>query len=389
MSALEILTGRVWREQAVIEPPMIIDRLLPAQALAFIGGEPGVGKSWLAWELALSVSSGAAFLGRYPVALGGGTLIVASEGSRRASLGRAAALARGKGLDPVAAIDAMHFLWRSPFRLVDAAHVRHVAEYVRCNNIRLVLIDTLHGSWGGRENDAESWSEVMRVGVRPLLAAGATVAVVHHTAKVSDSTGGRSAGQRLRGSSAMHGSRDCLLVLTRGGGKGNPHVRVTVELRDDAPVPPFAFRTPTSGQQIGLGDSFALEWQSLDATPTAPSDAALEQQVLDAVARANGTLSSNGVAKQLGGNRQRLYGVIKKLVESGVLTKGGSPDHALVLPAGKPVEQAENTCQNTLPGAQGVPGVPLVEGTEHAEHLPSRHHLVSSVRAAPTRRSAP
>jgi hypothetical protein len=70
----------------------------------------------------------------------------------------------------------------------------------------------------------------------------------------------------------------------------------------------------------------------------------------------------------IGINRQRLYSVVDELAREGLLTRGDAPSFALSIPRRNPAEQARNTPRNTVPEAEGVPGVPLVEGREHAEH---------------------
>ncbi len=371
---LDIVTGRQWREQALVEPPAIIDKLLPSASLAFIAGEPGVGKSWLLWDLALSVATGLDFLDRYPVAASGGVLVIASEGSRRSSIGRASAIARGKGIEPAAAIDALHLIWCAGFQLTNPSHVAQVVEHVRANAIHLVLIDTLHGAWGGRENDADAWGHVMRAGIRPLTVAGATVAVAHHTAKTSDATSARRAGQTMRGSSAMHGSRDCLMLLTKDR-DDEQRVRVTVELRDDAPVCPFSFLTPAPEQHIGANDTFTLDWQAVGPAPSAASASELRPRIIAEVRRADGELSKNALAGILRVNRQRVYDTVAALVTDGELTSSSAPLYRLSIPVGKPVEQVWNTTQNTASMAQGVPGVPPLGGSRHPGDTRATQHI--------------
>lgn len=317
MSArLPIINGRQWREHAEHEPPAIVDRLLPSKAMAFIAGEPGVGKSWLLWDLALSVTSGRPFMGQYPVVTRGAVLVIASEGSRAASIGRAWAIAKGKGLDPDATIDQLHILWCAGFSLADPVHVSQVAEHVRAQGVRLVLVDTLHGAWGGRENDSDAWGAVVRTGLRPLTEAGATVALVHHTAKASEGTSGRRAGQMMRGSSAMHASRDCLLVLTKAK-DDDQRVKVTVELRDDAPVRPFTFATPS--ERVGVGDSFSLDWQEAGDAQSANVNRGAE--AIRRVKADPGRHTRTQLADIVGGRKTNTLATIDGWIESGDIVK--------------------------------------------------------------------
>lgn len=351
---LQIVSGSEWRKQAQDEPPPLVDRLLPSRALAFIAGEPGIGKTWALWELALSVSSGHAFMGKYPIVTRGNVLVIASEGSRRSSEGRLWAVAKGKGLDPDQAIDALRFNWCEGFNMLTRSDVGEVATYIRENNVRLVLIDTLHGAWGGRENDSDAWGAVMQRGIRPLMAAGATVALVHHTAKAGDGTSARSAGQTMRGSSAMHGSRDCLLVLTRAD---ENRIRVQVELRDDAPVRPFTFRTPDAGQHVGVGDSFALEWALADDTPAVRGSIDRSSAAVQAVRERQGGLTRDALAKTVGGRKSDTLQAIDALISRGEIVKT-EPGARLWTPDAVPNGNADRNVAGTNGNALGVGRVP-------------------------------
>jgi hypothetical protein len=64
--------------------PWLVQQLWSAAAVGVIGGVPKACKSWLGLELAVSVASGTACLGRFPVDNPGPVVVYLAEDDRRA-----------------------------------------------------------------------------------------------------------------------------------------------------------------------------------------------------------------------------------------------------------------------------------------------------------------
>ena len=69
------------------ERPYLIDSVLTQGSVALLSAESFVGKTWFGIELARAVSTGAPFMGKYPVTRGG-VLYIAQDGSDEVGLPR-------------------------------------------------------------------------------------------------------------------------------------------------------------------------------------------------------------------------------------------------------------------------------------------------------------
>lgn len=104
-----------------------------------------------------------------------------------------------------------------------------IASCRRLGKLDLLVLDPLRDISSAAEDKSDEMSPVMR---RLRLVAemlGCTVVVVHHTGKLSAHTAKRRPGQRLRGSSAIHGSIDSGIYLADTAGDGIAKFTNTVD----------------------------------------------------------------------------------------------------------------------------------------------------------------
>lgn len=208
------LTGWAFDGEAPAAPqPMLVKRLLPANGIAFVGGQSGAGKTYIAVDLAVALASQTDFFG-FPVRERVGVVIVAGEGAgtimrRVAAASEARVLA---GPLPIARKDFVGDLKK----LVEADHL--IAELRAVNarfraehGVRLgvVIIDTLAACFALEdENSNAEASKAIAAMKRVADALGVVVAPVHHYGKGVE-TG-------LRGASAWRAGADVVLsVLAR------------------------------------------------------------------------------------------------------------------------------------------------------------------------------
>jgi KaiC/GvpD/RAD55 family RecA-like ATPase len=205
---------------AALPPPRwLVKGLLPQNALAALYGMPGVGKSFLAVDLAMSVGSGVGWQGRR---VEEGTVVyVAAEGHagmrKRTQAWRA--VHQVEGTLPFYVIDSAVNL------TVDADVDVLLAEVRALGQLAMVVIDTLNRcSAGAEENSATEMGRFVRGCDRIREATGATVLVVHHS--------GKEPGRGMRGSTALLGAMDSVLALERM--RDGPSVELRVEKQKDA-----------------------------------------------------------------------------------------------------------------------------------------------------------
>jgi len=176
-----------------------------------IGGAPKCSKTWLGLDLALSVATGTACLGRYAVPRPGAVLIYLAEDALAVVRERVEGMARHRGLELNGV--AIHVITAPSLRLDRPPHRNRLLETARQLRPRLLLLDPLVRLHAVDENDAGQVAELLayfRLLQRQL---DLSVILVHHTRK--NAPGGVAAGQGLRGSSDLHAFGDSNLYLRR------------------------------------------------------------------------------------------------------------------------------------------------------------------------------
>jgi hypothetical protein len=190
-------------QNALKDPEWLLKDLLPAEATAILYGPPGSWKSFLALDLALTLSSGIARYGapeRPPV----DTVYIAAEGSRGIVRLRRPAWRLAHGIDrplPFYAIDTMPLIAR-PQDVVE------VVEAIKARGIdpKLLVVDTVARALAGKnENDAKDVGEFIEAMDMLKRALRCTVLAIHHTGKDHD--------RGARGSSAFLGGVDTMLEV--------------------------------------------------------------------------------------------------------------------------------------------------------------------------------
>jgi KaiC/GvpD/RAD55 family RecA-like ATPase len=214
------------------EPQFLIADLIEEGALVQIFGEPGAGKSLIAYDMAACVAAAQPFHGR-AVAKSGPVIVLAGEGHNGIKR-RFAAWEKltGRSLD-----EAPLLVSQSPAQLLDPASVKEVALQVdevagRHGNPVLVVVDTLARNFGpGDENSNRDMSEFVAVLDALKARYGCTVLLVHHS--------GHGEAGRARGASALRAAVDAEFSV-RKAGAGALAVSCT-KMKDAPETPDFAF----------------------------------------------------------------------------------------------------------------------------------------------------
>jgi type II secretory pathway predicted ATPase ExeA len=185
-------------------------RLWGASSVGVIGGAPKCSKTWLGLDLALSVATGTACLGRYAVPQPGPVLIYLAEDSLPIVRQRVEGMARHRGL----ALERVeiHVITAPTLRLDRDPHRRQLQETAQRLRPRLLLLDPLVRLHGIDENSAGEVASLLAY-IRALQRElDLSVMLVHHTRK---NAAGAAAGQSLRGSGDGHAFGDSNLYLRR------------------------------------------------------------------------------------------------------------------------------------------------------------------------------
>jgi hypothetical protein len=204
-----VRVGEIPREETASR--WLVEQLWGESAVGVIGGAPKCTKTWLGLDMALSVATGTACLGRYAVPRPGPVLIYLAEDALPVVRQRVAGMACQRGLD-LAAVE-IHVITAPALRLDREPHRTQLLETARRLRPRLLLLDPLVRLHGIDENHAGEVAGLLayfRLLQRQL---GLSVVLVHHTRK--NAAGGVAAGQGLRGSGDLHAFGDSNLYLRR------------------------------------------------------------------------------------------------------------------------------------------------------------------------------
>lgn len=188
----------------------VVQDMIPAETVGFIGGQSGAFKTFFALDLAASVATGDMIAGK-KVFRSGGVVYLAYEGQGTLDE-RWAAICLNRRLHappPVYLVsDAARLdrdeAWENMFH--DLLDLSNNLEYGG-EQLQLVIIDTVNMSGmipDEKENDSSTWAKVFIElnGIAKLLKC--SIALVHHA--------GKDVNAGLRGSSAAHGAADFVIM---------------------------------------------------------------------------------------------------------------------------------------------------------------------------------
>lgn len=236
-------------------PVWLVEGVLTEGACGFVAGEPKTWKSWVGYDLALSVATGADFLGLFPVRNPGPVLYIQEEDPPPVLKTRGAKIWQGKTIDKFELDHEGSIYWLPPaqeqaFDPDVNAYVQQgvtisddvwqmwidetLEEGMEVNGARepyrLMVIDTLMMTAG--EVDENRAQEMTTKIFRPLKVLSrkhnVSLIVIHHLNK-SDK---QRMGQRMLGSVANHAWGEDSLYLTHTGRKG------TIKMEFESKVAP-------------------------------------------------------------------------------------------------------------------------------------------------------
>ena len=189
----------------------LVEQLWGESSVGVIGGAPKCAKTWLGLDLALSVATGTACLGKYVVPRAGPVLVYLAEDALPVVRERVEGMARHRGLD-LAGVE-IHVITAPTLRLDRGPHRERLMETAKRIRPRLLLLDPLVRLHAIDENHATEVAGLLAYFRSLQRRLDVSVVLVHHTRK--NAPGGVASGQGLRGSSDLHAFGDSNLYLRR------------------------------------------------------------------------------------------------------------------------------------------------------------------------------
>lgn len=209
------------------EQRWLIESLWMQSAVGLIGGSPKSLKTWLGLEMAVSVASATACLGKFPVLTQGPALIYLAEDRLCTVRERLDGLCHHRALS-LEKLE-LHVITIPALRLDVRADVDRLNATLDMYRPKLLLLDPFVRLHCADENSAQDVATIL-ASLRELQRRhDIAIAVTHHTRKNQRTS---QHGQALRGSGEFHAWSDSGLYLTHE----KQALRLTVEHRS-APAP--------------------------------------------------------------------------------------------------------------------------------------------------------
>ena len=204
-----LLESRLDRVRRMAAQPWIITDIIPAAGVISLVGGSGVGKSFIAVDMACAIATGKEWHG-HSVDRPGVVVYVAAEGGGGIDK-RVIAWAQQNGMEDV---PELHMLLDAPI-IDDEKDAQLLCETLAelsrriGKPINMVILDTLNRVMQGEENSATAMAALMR-GVETIRARhNCAVQIIHHT--------GHGEQQRARGSSAFFAALDSEITIKKTG----------------------------------------------------------------------------------------------------------------------------------------------------------------------------
>lgn len=205
-------------------PEWLIDRLLPEAEIAMIYGPSGVGKSFMALDLAFAVALGEPWLQR-EVRQGAVVWVAAEASGSMRNRARAYAQAGDLALEHA----ELWMIGDTP-SLMDGEEAAVLTSAIAEKHPALIVVDTLAAASGGaNENSGEDMNKVMESCRQMHKETGALVLLIHHTGK--DETRG------ARGWSGMKAAMQTEITVTEQNGVKFLEVTKQRDAETGDPVP--------------------------------------------------------------------------------------------------------------------------------------------------------
>lgn len=284
--------------------PWLVRSLWPAAAVGLLAGPPKVTKTWLALDIALSVSSGTPCLGRFQVSKPGPALLYLAEDSLPSVRTRIEGICKHRGLD-LARAD-LHFITTPALRLDRDDDKQRLFATVELIRPRLLLLDPLVRIHACDENDAGAVSAILATLRQLQRAYDVAIVLVHHTRK----NGRGPQGYALRGSGDLYAWGDAYAYLTRR----DKALRLSLEHRSHPPSEPMALSLVSEAD----GSCTRLE---LAANSSAATEASLDDLVLAELSGTQSPVRRTQLRARLKVNNQRLGLALDKLLAEGRIRK--------------------------------------------------------------------
>jgi hypothetical protein len=350
---IEKRSDRLLRIQEAVdaaEPPeWLVQDIWTEGACGFIAGEPKSFKSWFGLDLALAIATGEPFLGRFEVVKTGPVIYIQEEDSigllkKRYNImmgsTRETAQLEGESETDAGTLTItpssprprdpdVEVMVRKGFQLTEDGDREWLDECLSQKQYRAVILDPFVNLIGGLDVTDRTGDLQAKV-LRPLrqLAEkyGVAIIVIHHLRKAGKDDNGIRGGQRMLGSTVLHGWTDDSMFIIHD--KGNLKVEVESKQGQGGGFKVKRIRNKYWAPivtEVDLGED-AEEQEPQVTVNQASENGSSRPLKLVELMEADGRIAftAQDIAKLLKTTPNNIYKPIQRALKSGAVTKTGS-----------------------------------------------------------------
>ena len=284
-----------------------IDKIWPINSVGFISGQPGSYKTWLAWDIAVSVASGGLFLGRHKCKKGKVIAVNAEDTPVQTKL-RIASFARQRGLN----IDELDIRLMDVYTIAlnDEKTQKAIMNTLLSEQPSLIIFDPLRNVHTLNEDNSTEMVEILNFLRFINRKFNCSILLVCHDKKPARDAAGNRAAQ-VRGTSAIVGWRDNAIYLDSGKSGG-----ITIEIynRGCRSITPF-FVMPMIENDAGNNTPVKTFFQ---VTSKEQVELEKEREIIDeikTIITEKGPISRNSIVKIMNRQRAAILNIIRTLLE--------------------------------------------------------------------------
>jgi len=310
----------------------IVEGIIPEASLSIWYGAPGALKSLILADLAVCVSVGSRWLATpgNPTTTGyattpGAVMWLDFDNGQRRTHERIAALARARKLSQAAPIYYAS-MPEPALNTGDTESIRALAARLVDRNVRLLVIDNL-GVVAGEAEENTADMQVPMAGLRWLAETGVAVIVLHHQRKSSTTTAKTRKGESLRGHGSIEAKLDLAIQIDRED--ASTEITMTPTKTRGPSIKPFTANFVFENDE--RHELTSARFWPVDAAAEREADEMAERQLIVDELKKNGPLTASDLYARLGGNKQNLFDLLRKMNMAHEIAKKPGPRNSFLL----------------------------------------------------------
>ncbi|GAX60918.1 hypothetical protein SCALIN_C15_0060 [Candidatus Scalindua japonica] len=285
-----------------------IDRIWPIKSVGVMAGQPGVCKTWLALEIAVSIASGTKLFDRHQCEKGKVLVFNAEDDPATITRPRIAAFACHKNLK-IRDLDLN--LLNIPSIFIDDRDTKDRFEItVSKYKPDIIILDPLRNVHSLDEDNATDMLKLLHFLREINRKYSCSILLVCHDKKRGNDNGTDRA-SKVRGSNALVGWRDNAIFLDKDK---EGMIRVEIYNRACLSIPPFFIKLMTKDDEKGNLKTATLEMTSRNQTELKKEQEDLSK-IKKIITDSKSPISRNKIVEEAGMNKAKCLKLVKILLE--------------------------------------------------------------------------